>query len=78
MQIVPVLATALGMWHGGPLPDLPEVSEAAEARKFSTRTLASLNRFLWRRAARRRTTGRLDDLLGIEEASASRVRKAAQ
>lgn len=78
MQIVPVLATALGMWHGGPLPDLPEVSEAAEARKFSTRTLASLNRFLWRRAARRRATGRLDDLLGIEEASASRVRKAAQ
>ncbi|QNG17967.1 SGNH/GDSL hydrolase family protein [Rhodococcus triatomae] len=28
-QIVPVLASALGLWHGGPLPDLPEVSESA-------------------------------------------------
>ncbi|AHK29691.1 SGNH/GDSL hydrolase family protein [Rhodococcus opacus] len=78
MQIVPVLATALGMWHGGPLPDLPEVSEAAESRKLSTRMTASLNRFLWRRSARRRSPASLDELLAIEEASASRTRRVAE
>ncbi|MFZ2172565.1 MAG: SGNH/GDSL hydrolase family protein [Rhodococcus sp. (in: high G+C Gram-positive bacteria)] len=73
IQIVPVLASALGVWHGGPLPDLPEVSEAAESRRWSTRITAALNRFLWRRGANRRVPGRLDDLMGMEEASASQA-----
>lgn len=49
IQIVPVLASALGVWNGGPLPDLPEVSEAAEARRISSRITAAANRFLRRR-----------------------------
>ena len=46
-----VLAAALGEWHGGPLPDLPEVSAAAESRRFIPRAAASLDRFLRRRGA---------------------------
>ncbi|MGC0362856.1 lysophospholipase L1-like esterase [Rhodococcus sp. 27YEA15] len=36
-QIVPVLASALGEWRGGPLPVLPDVSAAAQARTFAAR-----------------------------------------
>lgn len=36
-QIVPVLASALGEWSGGPLPELPQVSEAASARTVPAR-----------------------------------------
>lgn len=43
-QIVPVLAAALGMWHGGPLPELPQVSEAAEAHKVSSRIAGAFDR----------------------------------
>lgn len=50
-QLLPVLATALGEWHGGPLPDLPEVSAAAESRRLVPRATASLDRFLRRRGA---------------------------
>ena len=46
-----VLAAALGEWHGGPLPDLPEVSAAAESRRFIPRAAASVDRFLRRRGA---------------------------
>lgn len=38
-QLLPVLATALGEWDGGPLPDLPEVSEAAETTRRASRWL---------------------------------------
>lgn len=43
-QIVPVLAAALGLWHGGPLPELPEVSEAAEAHRLSSRMAGAFDR----------------------------------
>ncbi|MFD4368031.1 SGNH/GDSL hydrolase family protein [Rhodococcus sp. NPDC058521] len=46
IQIVPVLATALGMWHGGPLPELPEVSEAAEAKTMGSRVTAVVDRLV--------------------------------
>lgn len=48
-QLLPVLATALGAWHGGPLPILPELSEAAESRRLIAKVVDSVNRFLWRR-----------------------------
>lgn len=50
-QILPVLASALGEWHGGPLPVLPTVSAAVESRKLTARTTAALDRFLRRRSA---------------------------
>ena len=50
-QLLPVLAAALGEWHGGPLPDLPEASAAAESRRFIPRAAASVDRFLRRRGA---------------------------
>lgn len=52
IQIVPVLATALGMWHGGPLPELPEVSGAAQARTVSARVGAALERLVPHRGDR--------------------------
>ncbi|MCX5043887.1 SGNH/GDSL hydrolase family protein [Aldersonia sp. NBC_00410] len=48
MQLLPVLAAALGEWHGGPVPDGPRLSEAAERRRTSARTIEALNRFLRR------------------------------
>ncbi len=48
-QLLPVLAAALGEWHGGPLPELPDVSAAAESRRFVPRAAASLESFLRRR-----------------------------
>ncbi|MBJ8343780.1 SGNH/GDSL hydrolase family protein [Antrihabitans sp. YC2-6] len=51
-QILPVLASALGEWHGGPLPTLPNLSEAAEGRRAISRATDSVNRFLWRREER--------------------------
>ncbi|MDI9932228.1 SGNH/GDSL hydrolase family protein [Rhodococcus sp. IEGM 1354] len=50
-QILPVLASALGVWHGGPLPELPTVSAAAESRRAIPRATAALDRFLRRRTA---------------------------
>ncbi|OYD71636.1 SGNH/GDSL hydrolase family protein [Rhodococcus sp. OK302] len=43
-QIVPVLASALGEWKGGPLPDLPQVSDAAQAQTMTARLARVLNR----------------------------------
>lgn len=43
-QIVPVLASALGEWTGGPLPDLPHVSDAARAQTITARASAALHR----------------------------------
>jgi lysophospholipase L1-like esterase len=48
-QLLPVLAAALGEWHGGPLPELPDVSAAAESRRFVPRAAASVESFLRRR-----------------------------
>ncbi len=36
-QLLPVLADALGAWDGGPLPDLPTVSEVAQSRRLGAR-----------------------------------------
>lgn len=52
--LLPVLATALGEWEGGPLPDLPTVSDAAESRRAVARFTEAANRFLWRRDTARR------------------------
>ncbi|KAA0023895.1 SGNH/GDSL hydrolase family protein [Antrihabitans cavernicola] len=51
-QIIPVLAAELGVWHGGPLPTLPEYSEVAEGRRLAVRAADAANRFLWRRENR--------------------------
>ncbi|MDT5132961.1 MAG: hypothetical protein QOE41_2272 [Mycobacterium sp.] len=45
-QLFPALCNALGEWTGGPVPELPWVSSAAEARTLRTR-LRRLSR-LWR------------------------------
>ncbi|MCW2296539.1 hypothetical protein M2251_001289 [Rhodococcus erythropolis] len=50
-QIVPVLASALGEWQGGPLPELPHVSEAAQARTVAARLTAAATQ--WKAFARR-------------------------
>jgi lysophospholipase L1-like esterase len=46
-QIVPVLAAALGEWTGGPLPDLPQVSDAAQAQTMTARVSTALHRVGW-------------------------------
>lgn len=46
-QIVPVLAAALGEWTGGPLPDLPQVSGAAQAQTVTARVSTVLHRVGW-------------------------------
>ncbi|MDT5010963.1 MAG: hypothetical protein QOH57_2580 [Mycobacterium sp.] len=46
-QLFPALCNALGEWTGGPVPQLPWVSRAAEARTIRSR-LRRLNR-VWRR-----------------------------
>jgi lysophospholipase L1-like esterase len=48
LQLLPVLAEALGAWHGGPVPDAPELSDAAEKRRASARAIVAMNRFLRR------------------------------
>ena len=45
-QILPMLADALGEWVGGPIPDQPVVSEAAERRRLVALATDALNRFL--------------------------------
>lgn len=45
-NILPVLCTALGVWKGGPLEELPELSTAAEARRPTVRIWNAANR-LW-------------------------------
>lgn len=52
-QILPVLAAALGEWHGGPLPTLPVVSDVAEVRRLTTRLTTTADRFLRHREERR-------------------------
>lgn len=47
-QILPVLASALGEWAGGPLPTLPTVSEVAEQRRLVARMTAAANRHVSR------------------------------
>jgi lysophospholipase L1-like esterase len=46
--LLPVLAAALGEWRGGPIPDAPELSEAAEKRRTTSRAVDAVNRFLRR------------------------------
>lgn len=36
-QLLPVLADVLGEWDGGPLPELPTVSEVAQSRRLGAR-----------------------------------------
>ena len=48
-QLLPVLASALGEWRGGPLPTLSDVSEVAESARLVHRATAAANRYLWRR-----------------------------
>jgi lysophospholipase L1-like esterase len=48
LQLVPALAAALGAWHGGPIADGPRLSDAAEKRRASARTIDAMNRFLRR------------------------------
>ncbi|TQF73927.1 SGNH/GDSL hydrolase family protein [Rhodococcus spelaei] len=60
-QLLPVLAAALGEWDGGPLPTLPQVSEAAEAKRIGSRISAAANHFLRRRELERRPAAVGDD-----------------
>lgn len=46
-QLFPALCNALGEWTGGPVPELPWVSQAAEARTISNRLLRFTR--VWRR-----------------------------
>src|SRR6185312_13179893 len=48
-QLLPALCHALGEWSGGPVPELPSVSRAAEARTLRNR-LRQLTS-MWRRAS---------------------------
>ncbi|GAA4856725.1 SGNH/GDSL hydrolase family protein [Saccharopolyspora cebuensis] len=48
--LLPVLCSALGEWHGGPLPAAPVRSAAAEARRPTSRIVARINRGLHRRS----------------------------
>lgn len=47
--LLPTLCDAIGGWRGGPLPQVPTRSAAAEARRPTHRIVARLNRRLWRR-----------------------------
>ena len=69
-QIVPVLATALGLWHGGPLPELPEVSETAEAQKMGSRVASAVDRFVRQRGVVR-SEGALDTVAIPAESAAT-------
>ncbi|MFC7341915.1 SGNH/GDSL hydrolase family protein [Saccharopolyspora griseoalba] len=44
--LLPVMCMAVGAWQGGPLPAAPTRSEAAEARRPTSRLIAHLNRRL--------------------------------
>ncbi|MBB5153496.1 SGNH/GDSL hydrolase family protein [Saccharopolyspora phatthalungensis] len=48
--LLPAMCAAIGEWEGGPLPPAPIRSEAAEARRPTSRIVARLNRRLHRRA----------------------------
>ncbi|GAA4612631.1 SGNH/GDSL hydrolase family protein [Saccharopolyspora hordei] len=48
--LLPVMCAAIGAWEGGPLPTAPTRSEAAEARRPTSRIVARLNRHLHRRS----------------------------
>jgi lysophospholipase L1-like esterase len=50
--LLPVLCSALGAWQGGPLPKAPVRSQAAEARRPTSRLVALLNRQLFQRGTR--------------------------
>ncbi|MCI2421588.1 SGNH/GDSL hydrolase family protein [Saccharopolyspora sp. K220] len=49
--LLPAMCAAIGEWEGGPLPLAPTRSEAAEARRPTSRIVARLNRRLHRRAS---------------------------
>ena len=55
-QLLPVLASELGGWCGGPIPEVPELSEVAERRRLAVRAADAANRFLWRRDVRQLST----------------------
>jgi hypothetical protein len=63
--VLPVLASALGEWRGGPLPTLPTLSEAAESRRLISRATESANRFL------RRHEGNVDSVSRLAPANSS-------
>lgn len=44
--LLPAMCMAVNAWHGGPLPSAPTRSEAAEARRPTSRLIARLNRRL--------------------------------
>ncbi|GAA2812388.1 SGNH/GDSL hydrolase family protein [Saccharopolyspora taberi] len=48
--LLPAMCAAIGEWEGGPLPAAPTRSEAAEARRPTSRVVARLNRALHRRS----------------------------
>ncbi|MBD8506185.1 SGNH/GDSL hydrolase family protein [Hoyosella sp. G463] len=56
-NILPVMCTALGIWHGGPLEELPEVSAAVEARRPTVRAWNALNRAWFRHRQPRAAPG---------------------
>ncbi|SDE16973.1 SGNH/GDSL hydrolase family protein [Rhodococcus tukisamuensis] len=74
-QLLPVLAAALGEWDGGPLPDLPAVSEAAESRRLASRITQAANRFLWRRDSARRDRQGVDGAVEVAPEPTSGVLK---
>ncbi|MGL5442651.1 MAG: SGNH/GDSL hydrolase family protein, partial [[Mycobacterium] stephanolepidis] len=67
--LLPAVAHALGEWTGGPIPDLPWVSAAAESQTMSAR-IRVLGR-IWRRSAAEIAVGmnepaaRADDLPAV-------------
>lgn len=50
-QLLPVLCSALGVWRGGPLAQLPTVSAAVESRRPMARMRRAAGRILRRRPA---------------------------
>lgn len=49
--LLPALCAAIGEWSGGPLPQAPTRSAAAEARRPTSRAMARLNRRFGRRGS---------------------------
>lgn len=56
-NILPVLCTALGVWRGGPLEELPELSTAAEARRPTVKIWNAAHRYWFRHRHHPKRTG---------------------
>ncbi|MDG3014712.1 SGNH/GDSL hydrolase family protein [Speluncibacter jeojiensis] len=78
-QLLPALCTALGVWSGGPLPVLPQVSAAVESRRMANRTAEVLDR-IWRRheEVRNERAGLVGEPNPFGEVPAEAVRDAAR